>query len=123
LRTSDKNIGVAWQQVETSLFTLMNDLNFWEANATFDLLEQAMLLHHRSVQIHPFENGNGRWSRLLANIWLKRHDHPLTEWPEETVGEQSTIRDEYLQAIRRADDGEYGLLRDMHRRLTNRSSR
>ena len=43
-----------------------------------DLSEQAVLLHHRAVQIHPFENGNGRWSRLLANIWLKKHAHPIT---------------------------------------------
>src|SRR6266851_437586 len=25
------------------------------------------------ARIHPFLNGNGRWSRMLANIWLKRN--------------------------------------------------
>ena len=34
--------------------------------------EQAAMLHHQAVAIHPFENGNGRWSGLLANIWLRR---------------------------------------------------
>ena len=36
-----------------------------------DVLEQAVLIHHRAVQIHPFRNGNGRWSRMLSNIWLR----------------------------------------------------
>jgi hypothetical protein len=63
-------------------------------------------------------NGNGRWSRLLANIWLKRHQHPITEWPEARVGEQSKIRDEYLDAIRKADAGNYKPLRALHRKYT-----
>src|SRR5215470_10558375 len=64
LRTSDVNIGVPWQQVETLLFGLMGDLLCWERDEV-DLLEQAVMLHHRAVAIHPFLNGNGRWSRLL----------------------------------------------------------
>ena len=56
----------------------------------------AVHLHHRAVQIHPFLNGNGRWARLLANILLKLHKAPLTEWPEEAIGATSVIREEYL---------------------------
>lgn len=54
----------------------------------------------RGVAIHPFLNGNGRWARMLANIWLKRNGHPITEWPEATISFKSVIRDEYLAAIR-----------------------
>ena len=46
------------------------------------LLDQAVFLHHRAVAIHPFPNGNGRWSRLISNIWLKLHDQPIVRWPE-----------------------------------------
>jgi Fic family protein len=94
------------------------NLAYWEEHETMALLEQAVMLHHNAVRIHPFENGNGRWARLLANIWLKLHDHPITAWPETRVGQQSTIRAEYLEAIRRADDGEYDNLRELHRRFT-----
>jgi Fic-DOC domain mobile mystery protein B len=118
LRSTNKNIGIAWQKVETSLFGLLADLAYWEQHGTYDLVDQTVLLHHRSVHIHPFENGNGRWSRMLANIWLKLHDHRVIEWPESTVGEQSTIRSEYLDAIRQADRGEYGPLRALHLRFT-----
>lgn len=118
LRTSDKTIGVPWRHVETRLYDLLRDLQFWEEKQSMPLLEEAVHLHHRAVQVHPFENGNGRWSRLLANVWLKQHGHAITEWPESTVGEQSIIRSEYLDAIRQADEGMYELLTELHRRYT-----
>ena len=76
------------------------------------------MLHHRAVHIHPFPNGNGRWSRMLASIWLWLHDHPPTHWPEETLGVESVARSECLAAIRAADDGDYGPLIELHRRHT-----
>ena len=77
-------------------------------------------LHHLAVQFHPFLNGNGRWSRMLANIWLKRNRRPVTEWPEQVIGRESPVRGEYLQAIRAADEGDYEPLFELHRRFTAR---
>jgi Fic family protein len=70
------------------------------------------------VSIHPYPNGNGRWARLLANIWLKRHGHEITRWPEETIGATSLIRDRYLAAIRAPDSGDEKPLLELHRRYT-----
>ena len=81
-----------------------------------DIIEQVTRLHHRAVVIHPFLNGNGRWSRLLANIFLKQTAGKITLWPEETVGNTSIIRDEYLAAMRAADKGNYEPLMALHRR-------
>jgi len=117
VRTTDLNLGVSWPQIEPRLYDLLNNLWHWKTAGT-DLLEQAVMLHHQSVQIHPFMNGNGRWSRLLANVWLKMHRQPVTEWPEATVGTQSTIRATYLDAIRQADEGDYAALLELHRRFT-----
>ena len=117
-RMGNKNIGVDSKQVAAMLFALIGDLSFWEEHKTMSLLEQAVQLHHRAVQIHPFENGNGRWARMLANIWLKLHDHPITEWPEGGVGTESQIRTEYLVAIKEADGGRYSTLLALHRRFT-----
>lgn len=116
-RKCDVNIGLPWHEVEVSLQQLLEDLAYWEQSGT-DLLEQAVLLHHRAVHIHPFPNGNGRWSRMLANIWLKLHRHAPTEWPEETIGTLSKIRDQYLAAIRKADEGDYDVLTELHRLFT-----
>ncbi len=78
------------------------------------LLEQATRLHYRAVWIHPFWNGNGRWARLLANIWLARHKAPLVFWPEENIGQESPIRYEYLKALRAADGGDFGPVLALH---------
>lgn len=114
-RTTNLNLGVPWHQVQDRLQNLCEDLTYWQKHWP-DFFEQAAHLHHRAVQIHPFLNGNGRWSRLLANLWLKLNKQPLTEWPEETIGETSIIRDEYLAAIRAADSGDYDPLIGLHRR-------
>lgn len=117
VRSSVTNIGVAPRQIEAGLTSLLNDLAFWEQGGE-DRLKQAVMLHHRAVHIHPFLGGNGRWARLLANIRLRLLGHQLTEWPEETIGTESVVRAEYIAAIRTADDGDYGALLDLHRRLT-----
>ena len=121
-RRVDLNIGVAWHQVEADLQNLVDDLDYREKNWS-DVLEQAVYLHHRAVRIHPFMNGNGRWARMLANIWLRLHDCRVTEWPEEVVGAVSPIRNDYLAAIRSADNGEMGPLLDLHRRFSAKGPR
>ncbi len=115
LRTENKNIGVPWNQVETRLYGLLENLKYWK---DIPFLEQAASLHHQAVAIHPFHNGNGRWSRMLANIWLKLNKRLLTAWPEQLIGETSPIRQEYLAAIRAADEGDCGPLIQLHRRFT-----
>jgi Fic-DOC domain mobile mystery protein B len=120
-RRVDLNIGVAWHQVEADLQILADDLEYWEKNWR-DVLEQAVYLHHRAVKIHPFMNGNGRWARMLANIWLRLHDSPLTEWPEQSIGAVSPVRNEYLAAIRLADNGDVRPLLELHRRFSGEDS-
>lgn len=115
VRTQDVNIGSPFYNVLGELQWLLDDLHSWSSH-TMDMVEQSARLHHRAVQIHPFQNGNGRWSRLLSNIWLKLHGSPVVEWPESVVGETSTIREEYLAAVKAADDGDYASLIAMHRR-------
>jgi Fic-DOC domain mobile mystery protein B len=120
LRTSDLNIGVPSPQVESRLYALLDDLAFWQHNG-MSPSEQAVLLHHRAVYIHPFLNGNGRWSRMLANIRLKACGEPILIWPEETIGAESPIRREYLEAVKQADEGNYEPLTELHSRLTQKN--
>src|ERR1035437_1892782 len=60
-RTRGLNLGVPPTQIETQLHRLLGDLEFWQTNRT-PLMEQAVMLHHRPVTIHPFLNGNRRWA-------------------------------------------------------------
>ena len=115
-RTRDGyNVGQPFHQISPLLHGLMDDLKFW-CDSGMEFAEQAARLHHRAVWIHPFVNGNGRWARLLANIWLRLHGQPITGWPEPLVGECSTIRDEYIAAVQAADDGDFAALVSLHRR-------
>ncbi len=82
-----------------------------------DPVEQAARLHHRAVEVHPFVNGNGRWARMLTNIWLGLRSHPPVLWPENLIGETSPIRDEYIAALKIADRGEIEPLSRLHRRF------
>lgn len=114
-RRHDTNIGVSAQHVESQLYDLMKCLEYWRDKPW---IEQSAWLHHRAVKIHPFANGNGRWSRMLANIWLRLHGQPYTQWPEATIGEASVIRQQYLEAIRAADAGNHIALVQLHQQYT-----
>ena len=114
-RQVDLNVGVPWPQVPQQVLALTEDLACW-GQPEMSCLEQATRLHYRAVWIHPFRNGNGRWSRLLANIWLRLHKAPLVLWPDEGIGEESPIRQEYLKALQDADGGDFGPLLALHAR-------
>lgn len=114
-RTCNLSIGVPFYQIDHDLKNLIDDLEAWRMHDSYDLIEQAVRLHHRAVQIHPFNNGNGRWSRLLSNVWLKRCGSAPMRWPEQTIKNESPIRQRYIEAVRAADRGRYGPLLTLHR--------
>lgn len=116
MRTRELNIGVPFYQIRPELQSLADDLATWR-DFGHDAVEQSARLHFRAVRIHPFLNGNGRWARMLANILLKQNRSPIVEWPEETIGTESTIRSEYIAAIKQADKGDDQPLLALHRRF------
>lgn len=120
LRRTVLTIGIDPVQVEPALYDMAESLQAQRLTDSYTLIDQAAWLHYRAVQIHPFQNGNGRWARLLSNVWLKQHGNPIVKWPEEAVGAVSPIRDEYLEAIRRADEFDLGPLTELHRRFLER---
>ena len=107
LRQVELSIGVKAYLVSTEMKKLVDDLAFWEENKSFDVIETASRIHHRAVQIHPFLNGNGRWSRMLANIYLKQKGLEPTKWNENLLSKVNLHRDDYIKALKKADDGEY----------------
>ena len=113
-RRKDLNLGVPAYQISQELFSLFEDLAVWDT-AWPDRIEQAAHLHYRAVRIHPFQNGNGRWSRMLANIWLRLKKHAIINWPGD-IGETSPIRAEYLERLKAADAGDFDPFLELHRR-------
>jgi len=107
LRQTELSIGVKAYLISTEIKKLVDDVKYWEQNKSFDVVEIAARLHHRAVQIHPFLNGNGRWSRMLANIYLKQNGLSPTRWNENLLSKENLHRDDYIKALKQADDGKY----------------
>jgi len=115
LRTVELSIGIKAYLVATELKKLSDDIAFWNKNRIFDVYETATRIHHRAVQIHPFKNGNGRWSRMLANIYLRQNGLMPVKWQEDLLASENPKRNEYIQALKKADNSDFTDLIDMHK--------
>ena len=109
-RKSDKNIGVAWEQVAVEIHKLLDDARYWLEEKVYSLPETAVRLHYRMVAIHPFINGNGRHARLFADVFLYNHDYPRIDWGGAHLDSAGTVRERYISALRAADAGDFGPL-------------
>lgn len=107
-RKSNKNIGVDKTQISIEIKKLIDDCNFWIDHNSFSGEEIAIRFSHRLVKIHLFPNGNGRHSRLVADIMIsKLFNKPVFSWGHSDLSKKNPIRKEYLDAIYRADNGDY----------------
>ena len=109
-RTTERNIGVAPYEIQPKLRILLDDVKFWIDNRTFSPKEIAIRFHHRLVQIHPFPNGNGRISRLMADLLMRQFGLPVLNWGSGSLTEISELRRKYILALQEADNGDYSSL-------------
>lgn len=110
-RQSDKNIGCEWTQVAVRLKNLFDNTRWWIDNATFPPDEIAARFHRDLVWIHPFPNGNGRHSRMMADALLRSLGQaPFTWGSGGDLVAANDVRGRYLAALRAADQGDYRLL-------------
>jgi Fic-DOC domain mobile mystery protein B len=107
-RTSNKNLGVDKNQIRIELKNLLDDCRYWIDHTVFSEDEIAVRFSHRIVTIHPFANGNGRHSRLIADI-LVSHGlaRPHFSWGSINLTAQGAARMAYLKALREADRNDY----------------
>lgn len=105
-RKSDTNLGVEWTRIGIELRKLLDDINYWIAYHTFGNDEIAIRLKHKLVKIHCFPNGNGRHSRLMADIIIEKIlGGKYFSWKYSSTLKPDEIRKEYIQAIHQADQG------------------
>lgn len=114
-RLTEKNIGVPVWQVSIEMRTCLDDARYWREHGTYAPLEATARLHHKLVWIHPFANGNGRWARIMADVYLVtiRRDSFLDWLGGGTLTADSDHRAKYIAALRAADQHEYGPLIDL----------
>jgi Fic-DOC domain mobile mystery protein B len=117
-RKSEKNIGIPAWQVPTALKMLLDDVLFWIDHKTYPEDEIAIRFKHRLVSIHCFSNGNGRHSRLMADLISEKIFHqPVFTWGRSSsnLQDKEQIRKQYLRALKMADKGKYSELIDFSR--------
>jgi Fic-DOC domain mobile mystery protein B len=69
-RKTERNIGIESHRIETELYQVIDDAQYWIEQKSYPPDELAVRFHHRLVVVHPFPNGNGRWSRLAADLLI-----------------------------------------------------
>jgi len=115
-RTSVKNLGVSPEQIPVEVKKLCEDTGYWIQNKTYSWDEIGVRFHHRLVAIHPFSNGNGRHSRLAANLLMTTHGQKSFTWGEKaengSIDSEGRIRYLYIAALKAADQGDYKTLLD-----------
>jgi len=110
-RKTDKNLGVDTWQIPTALKALLADAQFWHVHRVYPPDELVLRFKHRLVSIHCFPNGNGRHSRLLADVMaFSLYGLPPFSWGARLPASGERVRSMYMQALRAADAGDVGPL-------------
>jgi Fic-DOC domain mobile mystery protein B len=110
-RKTNKNIGIDKWQITTQLRYLLDDVRYWYENNTYPPDEIALRFKHRLVSIHCFANGNGRHSRLMADIIIEKiYKLPVFTWGADSLSCEDDARTAYLRAVKAADKGDFSLL-------------
>lgn len=105
-RTTNKNIGIDRLQIGPHLKYLLDDTTYWIHEKTYPPEEIAIRYKHRLVSIHCFPNGNGRHSRLMADMVIEQvFKLPVFTWGTANLGQQGDARANYIQAVKAADEG------------------
>jgi Fic-DOC domain mobile mystery protein B len=107
-RRTNKNIGNDWTEIPICLRQLLDNCSFWIKKHTFPEDEIAVRFSHELVRIHLFPNGNGRHSRLCADILITHAlNKEIFTWGDNAdLSKPGNTRKSYLDAIHKADQND-----------------
>ena len=110
IRGTEKNIGLDPARIESEMKALCKDVAAQLGHESYSLDEIATRFHHRLVAIHPFSNGNGRFSRTMADLLLVGFGAERFTWGRGDLVAAGEVRNRYLEALRAADAKNYAPL-------------
>lgn len=106
-RQSERNIGVEAYRISMDLRLLLEDCRYRVEHKTYEPEEIAARFSHRLVQIHPFPNGNGRHSRIAADLLLVSLGQERFSWGQANLIDANETRRRYIDALHAADRHDY----------------
>lgn len=100
LRVRELNLGVAPEYIAVELRTALENLTErWNATSDFTPRQLGIAVHAETVRIHPFADGNGRSTRLLADlVFAAAHDSTEVE-----LYNWSIDKERYITLLREFD--------------------
>jgi Fic-DOC domain mobile mystery protein B len=106
-RTSNKNIGADYWRIAEEIGQLLGNALYWVENEVYERDELAVRFHHKLVWIHPFPNGNGRLSRMAADLLVEALGGERLNWGAALAAEDpAAARQTYIEALQAADGGD-----------------
>jgi len=109
-RTTARNIGIDAFRIAVEVRQAVDDARYWIDHQTYPPDEIAVRFSHRLVAIHPFPNGNGRFSRLVGDLVARQLGQPPFTWGRANLVDPGETRARYVEALRAADNHDYGPL-------------
>lgn len=109
-RTTPRNIGVEAYRIVTEVQLAIDDARFWVDHATYPPDEIAARFSHRLVHVHPFPNGNGRFSRLVGDLLARQLGQPPFTWGRANLVNAGETRARYVETLQAADNHDIGPL-------------
>lgn len=110
VRSREVNIGVPPHLIRQRLRSTLDDVRYWVAHESFSADEIAVRLHHLLVSVHPFPNGNGRHTRLMADLLVEQLGQEPFSWGRGELGSPSATRARYIASLKHADAHDLGAL-------------
>jgi Fic family protein len=110
VRATARNIGVDAYRISMDVQQAIDDARYWVENDTYPPDEIAVRFSHRLVAIHPFPNGNGRFSRLVGDLLAGHLGKPPFTWGRKNLIDAGQTRARYVEALRGADNHDIGPL-------------
>ncbi len=102
-RKSNKNIGVEWAEIPMSLKYLLDNTKYWVKNGVYNNDEIAIRFKYEIVKTHCFSNGNGRHSRIMADILIESLGGSSFSWNGFNMTNPDETRKQYIDAIKEVD--------------------
>jgi len=109
-RTTARNIGVDAHRIGMDVQRAIDDACYWIEHGTYPPDEIAVRFSHRLVAIHPFPNGNGRFSRLAGDLLARQLGRPNLTWGRVSLVDPGETRARYVEALQAADRHDIGPL-------------
>jgi Fic-DOC domain mobile mystery protein B len=106
-RKTDRNLGVPWPKISYETEALCREVAYWCKDRVYPPDELALRFHHKLVWIHCYPNGNGRHSRLAADLLITELGGTRFAWGSANLDAPGDVRRRYIDSLHSADDSDF----------------